>query len=245
MNSKKVGLKLKGFTLIEMLVVITIIAVLAGIVSIAVSGFQRDAKIETNNNKAQMVYSGFQNQLIQCEIKQDVSLFDVDAISATPAYSGKKLTYAAVKFTMSEGDVKGDIIVKACYDNQTANTLIATVSSGNAFYKNMKQAILSFVDSSFEGTAVTYLDVENYTVDSVCYYEKESDYESTKDSHMLSSLMNIYSWDSTVAVQGKNFQSFTNMNEQKNLVKYNGVYCGAYPLMNNFKSDSYVQVTFS
>lgn len=78
MNFKNSDRKhLKGFTLVELIVVIAIITILAGIISVSVFGMQRDARIESNNYKAQMVFSAFQDVLIDCEIKQDLSMFDV------------------------------------------------------------------------------------------------------------------------------------------------------------------------
>ena len=62
--------------MIELIIVIAIIAILAGIMSLAIGGFQRDARIETNNNKAQMIYMAFQDILIDCEVKQDKSIFE-------------------------------------------------------------------------------------------------------------------------------------------------------------------------
>ena len=81
--------KLKGFTLIELIVVIAIITVLSGILSLAINGFRRDARIETNNKKAQMVYTAFQDILIDMEVSQDTSMLDVRGELADPSISVK------------------------------------------------------------------------------------------------------------------------------------------------------------
>ena len=91
--------KLKGFTLIEMLIVIAIIGIIAGMMSIVMRGFRRDAMIETQNDNARMVFTAFQDFLIDCEIKQDLSMFDVRGELSNPAISAKG---AVVFFRVSE-----------------------------------------------------------------------------------------------------------------------------------------------
>lgn len=73
MNSKKI----KGFTLVELIVVIAILVVLMSISSLVIVGFRRDAQIETSNEKAKIIFTAIQDALIDMEIKQDKSLLDV------------------------------------------------------------------------------------------------------------------------------------------------------------------------
>lgn len=65
--------KLKGFTIIELLVVLVIITVLASIGVPAAMTWIRDSKIQKANSNAHLVYSAAQDYLTQLEIK-NVSL---------------------------------------------------------------------------------------------------------------------------------------------------------------------------
>ncbi|MDE6709348.1 MAG: prepilin-type N-terminal cleavage/methylation domain-containing protein [Oscillospiraceae bacterium] len=66
----------KGFTLVELIVVIAIIAILAGVINLATISYIRSARLETLNDRAQMVYMAFQDILLDCEINQDNTIFE-------------------------------------------------------------------------------------------------------------------------------------------------------------------------
>lgn len=78
-----------------------IIAILAGILSTVIGGFLRDARLETANNKAQMIYTAFQDIVMECEIKQDKSIFE--------GHEGEDegIIGAVVFFRISEKDAGG------------------------------------------------------------------------------------------------------------------------------------------
>lgn len=63
------GKKLKGFTIIELLIVLTIISVLCAIGIPAALTWVRDAKMKDANEEARLVYSAVQDYLTELEIK--------------------------------------------------------------------------------------------------------------------------------------------------------------------------------
>lgn len=113
MNHKNLSRRfVKGFTLIELIVVIAIITILSGIISLAISGYRRDAKIESLNKQAQMVFTAFQNALIEMEINQDTSMLDVRE------YNG------------DYGDIKGAVVFFRISDKAASGAANLSKSSG-------------------------------------------------------------------------------------------------------------------
>lgn len=152
MNHKNLSRKtLKGFTLIELIVVIAIIVVLTGISSLAINGFRRDARIQTNNNKAEMIFSTFQDILIDCEINQDLSMFDVREFNGVNG----DITGAVLFFRISDMASNGmanlnnstglgdEIHIMTSYKQTFTGGIAPNVASGSVWMHGTSQNVSS------------------------------------------------------------------------------------------------------
>lgn len=162
--------RIKGFTLVELVVVMAIIAVLAGIMSLAVQGFIRSARRETANDNARLLFTGFQNILTQCEIKQDNS-----AISPTFA-NDSTLNSITIEFKAYNGNVQSFSINGSGTGRYGSSSgfeggmMKYTDGSGAvAGVSNLPNAIAGIIDGTFEGEAKVYIDYGNFEVKSVVY----------------------------------------------------------------------------
>ena len=241
----------KGFTVLELIIVIAIIAILAGISSIAVQGFVRDARLEAANNKAQQVYSAVQNALIQFEITQDYTVIDADVLDGTSLTETAK--YIELQFEMNNGTMSGsDVTVKSVTKskNFTYGSAYSFPSAtpysddtGKRFSKLAKY-LCDSLSEEFTGYAYVCIDMENYVVDSVLF---------TEDARVKNSTNGVLDFANTYSKagskDGKSVVGCDSVLDQKK--KYNGkdssyldakgVVIGYYPMMNDLESGTFTK----
>lgn len=165
--------KLKGFTLIEMIVVIAIIAILAGMLSIATNGLVRDARLESARTTAQEVYTGIQNALIQIEIKQQDELLDPTKYIGSGTFS----KYVTLSFIMDKGNMSsangmkiddGKSSITLYYDYPNAS---AATDYKEKMFRKLAKYLTDNLSMDFTGYVYAAIDMEDWLVDSVVFVE--------------------------------------------------------------------------
>lgn len=188
--------------MIELIIVLAIIAILAGMLSMLIEGYQRNARLETANNRANMAYTGFQNILIQCEIKQDISVFGPGATGCIP-----------IDIIVDDTAVgtNGD------EDKITSVKVNGNPLSGNDLAKFKKVAAKEF-SLSFSGAICVWVNFNDYQVDSACYFENASDVTDAKTK-----------FDAKIGSHLSN-NTFSTYDVQRSVSKNPGYYVGVYPI---------------
>lgn len=138
--------KLKGFTLLEMIVVIAIIGVLASIIVPNTVSQMRDARIEQANAKAKQVYQAVQDYCTQAQIKK----VPLTAKSGEPA---------AFPFTTPTGTQKKILIQFAGSksDAYASATKVTKLADENLHNSNDPDRVWGFVSAGATGTNVVDL----------------------------------------------------------------------------------------
>lgn len=240
----------KGFTLIELIVVIAIIGILAGMTSLVVMGFVNNSRQESANTSAQLVYTSMQNALIQSEIQQNDLPFNAEYVGFDGTPASKNIVYAVVTARVDLGKIMSDrpFEVKTYFDDNSTASVSFTPSTVWDFTKgkrkdsvtdptkkdyHMAEAFNFFskyftmnLGANFTGTCQIYIDYGNYAVDSVVYNE-----DTNRDVAFLNTWQ--IKGGSAEKYKIKCMAGTQNIFTQKASHKREGIYFGCYPLLDD------------
>lgn len=220
----------KGFTVIELLIVIAIIAILAGMTSLAIMGFVRNSNIESANSRAQLAYTSVQNMMIDIEIEGTEKYLDGHYIWHGTELSPRP-TWATLEYYMLNGTLD-ESTLKLESSSPTSNTDITyshfnTHDRTKAAVKFIKKSLEDSIDSSFTGYVFATIDLTDYVVESIVYSEdKEFCKNAVKGTN---SYVDIHKNPTT----SKSVYGISNVNAQKDDQKMTGEYLGFYPFMDD------------
>lgn len=130
----------EGFSLVELIIVIAIMAILIGIVALAVIPYLEKSRVGKDQQTVDTVYSAFKNEIASQQISADVS-FDITASGVTSDPAGfdvKKFAEAldctdatglgALEKKLSSENAKGQDIT--CKFEYATKTITVSVGSG-------------------------------------------------------------------------------------------------------------------
>lgn len=199
---KKTVRGLKGFTLLELVVVIAIISVLLMIIVPNMTDYIRTSRIREANDQAQQIYMATQDYLNSLQtrgldVKSYFGPVDGNVCKLGVEFSAKK------GHTCSSGDGKKicENDIKLIGSNDFGGTALASenVSSTNAKYLETARSICSSLSGDFEGAWYVEVYPATYTVRIALFssQKNECSYGPCSD--------NVYDWDAVYTISKHNY----------------------------------------
>ncbi len=137
----------EGFSLVELIIVIAIMAILIGIVALAVIPYLEKSRVGKDQQTIDTIYSAFKNEIASQQISENVNftITDTGASAATvDSFSVDKLAEAldctdaaglgALEKKLASADAKGQAIT--CKFEYITKTITVSVGSGDTEIKS-------------------------------------------------------------------------------------------------------------
>jgi prepilin-type N-terminal cleavage/methylation domain-containing protein len=209
---KSHGKLLKGFTLIEMIVVIAIIGVLFTTMTFAVSVIVRDSNIEAANTSARDALTYVQDWLIDLEVK-NVDL-DILVDPSAALHGGKK--YFQIVSSNCVASSTGNVTLIA--GDPFSATTFAEPSTYTAAMKDRMNALSKTIPQSFNGKWRVIVNADDYTA-TLAYWQKGD----ITTNHVLGTTGVLFKWMTNQT--GFDVQ----MDTQRTSFGGDGIFLGVYP----------------
>lgn len=183
--------KIKGFTLLELIVVIAIIGILVAIIVPSINEYMFLARLRSSNSQAQEVYNAAQTYLRQLETqgRKAEDYFGYDS-STGLGYLGVEYSLSDAPGYMSGADsasqnqkiYRADI--KNVCKNNGAAIMPDTPGTSDLDYKPVVAAnfIANQLDASFDGAFFVAIYPKTYTVAYVLYVDANGSYSDLEDA---------------------------------------------------------------
>lgn len=132
--------RLKGFTLIELIVVMAIIGVLAAILVPVMISYMNDAKMSVANANAKLMYNASAEYATMCDVHEGTNVESITAYQMVPVNSNEAIPY--------DGKNLGKFISKLYCLNTKKSGVVSVKMDG---YVPEKSAWAERSDSQFVG----------------------------------------------------------------------------------------------